>query len=398
MKTNCNSFTVKQIKQSTEYKSLKFKGKAKLKKKALCNEIEKINKSIPKISIKKKSIKKTKKKIIKRKSIKKSIQPKIEIEKHTPIKKLILQKFGEIGNTYKLLGDTYRSKSYMKASDIIFMLEDIPTTLSELLKIKGIGKGIAGKIIEIQKTGELKKLKELYEGDDTKALLFISSIPGFGPASAKKLIKQNIKTLEDIREKYHNQTLKLTTQQKFGALYYEDLQIKIPRNEIVIFEKQLKKIVKNIDKNLQTDIVGSYRRKKKKSGDIDILLSHRNIMSKGEIRDNYIEMIVNELKENFQYIGTLSHGKTKFMGLFIIDKLVRHIDILFIPMENFATTILYFTGSKEFNVKMRVHAKKLGYKLNEFGLYNGTKKIIVQTEREVFDFLNFPYKKPENRI
>ena len=395
MKTNCNSYTVKQIKQSTEYKSLKFKGKAKLKKKALCNEIEKINKSIPKTSIKKKSIKKTKKKIIKKKQTqKKTIQPKVD----TPIKNLILEKFGEIGNIYKLLGDTYRSKSYMKASDIIFMLEHIPNTLSELLKIKGIGKGIAGKIIEIQKTGKLQKLIELYEGDDTKALLFISSIPGFGPASAKKLIKQNIKTLEDIRAKYENGQLKLTTQQKFGALYYEDLQIKIPRAEIVIFEKQLKKIVKKIDKDLRTDIVGSYRRKKKKSGDIDILLSHSNIKSKSDIRENYIELIVDELKENFQYIGTLSHGKTKFMGLFIIDKLVRHIDILFIPMENFATTILYFTGSKEFNVKMRVHAKKLGYKLNEFGLFNGTEKIMFQSEREIFDFLNFPYKKPENRI
>lgn len=395
MKTNCNSYTVKQIKQSTEYKSLKIKGKSKLKKKALCNEIEKINKSIPKTSIKKKSIKKTKKKIIKKKQTqKKTIQPKVD----TPIKKLILEKFGEIGNIYKLLGDTYRSKSYMKASDIIFMLEHIPNTLSELLKIKGIGKGIAGKIIEIQKTGKLQKLIELYEGDDTKALLFISSIPGFGPASAKKLIKQNIKTLEDIRAKYENGQLKLTTQQKFGALYYEDLQIKIPRAEIVIFEKQLKKIVKKIDKDLRTDIVGSYRRKKKKSGDIDILLSHSNIKSKSDIRENYIELIVDELKENFQYIGTLSHGKTKFMGLFIIDKLVRHIDILFIPMENFATTILYFTGSKEFNVKMRVHAKKLGYKLNEFGLFNGTEKIMFQSEREIFDFLNFPYKKPENRI
>ncbi len=86
------------------------------------------------------------------------------------------------------------------------------------------------------------------------------------------------------------------------------------------------------------------------------------------------------------------------MGLFKLDKIVRHIDIIFVPMESLPTAISYFVGSKIFNMKMRETAKRKGYKLNEYGLYDEYgEQIKLKSERELFDKLGIEYLEPEER-
>jgi len=375
---NCYSSKVKDIKATKFYKELpRSYGKSKLKKKDLCDtinkyyEIKKVVKLKPKIS--------------------KTKTPRRFLEK----KQSILQQIMELRDIYKAKGDTYRAKAYDNAYYALKNIDILPKTKKELIKIKGIGKSSADKIFEAIETGKIRKLTELRESQ--REIQGLIKIDGIGPKFAEKLLKKGITDLKKLRKEYKDGNIKLTTVQKLGITYYEDLQEKLPRKEIQVFEKELKSIVKSVDKKLGFEIMGSYRRGKLKSGDIDLLLYHSDIKRKEDIKQDYITQIVQKLSEKYKYVGKLAQGNKKFMGLFILKKLVRHIDILFVPMENLYAAINYFTGSKEHNVRLREHAKKNGYTVNEFNLKKGNKIIPLKSERDLFDKLGLPFIKPTDR-
>jgi len=295
---------------------------------------------------------------------------------------------------YSLIGDTFRAKSYENAVDVIerlYLYEssdiDLPTDLSFLTKIKGIGKGIAEKIIEIQKTGELQKLKELQADEKISTQMLFASVDGVGPVAAKALMQKGYRSIQDLKNALDLSEYKFTNQQKLGLSHYDDLHTRIHRDEIVSFDKIIQKYANN-DK--QIVITGSYRRGAKTSGDIDILLTDKN---------NFLNDFVQFLKDHFTFVGTLSSGKHKFSGLFILDKRVRHIDILFVEKEKFYTALLYFTGSKIFNIKMRSRALAKGLSLNEWALSDKTGKqsFTITSEKDIFDILDMDYVEPSKR-
>ena len=76
---------------------------------------------------------------------------------------------------------------------------------------------------------------------------------------------------------------------------------------------------------------------------------------------------------------------------------VRRIDIRFVPFQSYYSALLYFTGSFQLNREMRQVAKKLGYKLNEYGLYKNKKLIKVNSEKDIFDKLKLKYQEPKYR-
>jgi len=134
-----------------------------------------------------------------------------------------------------------------------------------------------------------------------------------------------------------------------------------------------------------------------------------------------------ELLTNLDFLidHLTDYGRSKYMGFCMIKQsatantantastslgkkslTARRIDIRFIPYNSYGTAILYFTGSKLFNTQMRTWAIRKGYSLNEYGLkkLNPCKdskehEIIIhcKTEEEVFRFLDYPYKTPEQR-
>jgi DNA polymerase/3'-5' exonuclease PolX len=64
--------------------------------------------------------------------------------------------------------------------------------------------------------------------------------------------------------------------------------------------------------------------------------------------------------------------------------------------------LLYSTGSKEFNLKMRSHAKQHGYLLNQKGLYyaDDKTKLVrtgIKSEKEIFQVLGMQYTPPHLR-
>ena len=319
-------------------------------------------------------------------------------------KNRIIRILSRLEEIHKIKNDGFRAKAYGKG---VFAIREfngtLPDNVKDLKKIKGIGKGLAEKIVEITNTGKLKKLDDLEANKGILDIIEMHSIAGFGPSTVSKLIKEHkIKNLTELRKAYGNGKLKLTNQQELGLIHFDDLQERIPRDEIKGFEKELKKIVRKVSKDLNITITGSYRRKKDTSGDIDVLLSHKNITKKDEVKNSeidYLDKILEKLKKKYEHVGTIARGKSKYMGLHRIDEKVRHIDFIFMPMESYYSAILYFTGSKELNIKMREMAKSKNYTLNEWGLHKNedNSRFDVNSEEDIFKLLNMGYIKPERR-
>ena len=291
-------------------------------------------------------------------------------------------------------GEHFRARAYQKAQEsIINYQEEINyENYEKLVSLPNIGETIIKKFKEYITTGDLRVL--VRERADPKNIF--SEIYGIGPKKAVSIVEKGITTIEQLREK---QDEVLNPTQKIGLKYYEDILKRIPRSEIdeyfKIFETSFNEI-KNEESKFE--IVGSYRRGAKTSGDIDVIITGN--------KDNF-KQFIDKLLEQKIIVELLTRGPTKSL---VIAKLpnsntVRRVDFLYASQEEYPFAILYFTGSKIFNTVMRGRALSLGYSLNEHGLYKmeGKKKgekidETFQDEPSIFEFLKMKYKEPNQRI
>jgi DNA polymerase beta len=307
--------------------------------------------------------------------------------------------------TEKNKGQHYKYRAYMTAVNSLKAYPKAIESGKEAQKLPGIGAKIAKKIQEILDTGKLIKFEQQKEDEQLQALNLISRVSGIGPAFAKKLVyEEGVRTLQDIVTK----NIKLNHHQQIGLKYFDAFEQRIPRDEI----KQLKNIVKDACQEIDPQIIvkccGSYRRKLPTSGDLDILLTHPKYTIAKKTKGNAFDIIrklITKLKERKFLIDDISCGPVKYMGVCRLNdaSTPRRVDLKLFPFESFYCGLIHFTGSGEFNRQLRAVALKKGFRLNEYGIYpEGTTgevgdPIPVQSEREVFEILGVPYKKPEER-
>jgi DNA polymerase/3'-5' exonuclease PolX len=318
-------------------------------------------------------------------------------------KTLILQYQQELKDT-KDKSINFKISTFRKAIKIIEALDFEIINGNQLKDYKGIGTKTMDKIDEIIKEGDLKRLKGFEANNSISKENELKRITGIGPAKAKKLIEQKIylPTLKLLMKKGKLKQLStmLTHHQLVGLKYLDDIEQKIPYSEIQTIEIYLMSFIKTIDKNLNMIICGSYRRKKSTSGDIDILMYHSKTNQPG-----FLKQFIDILKENKFLVDDLTtEGSTKYMGVCRFKSGIAHrIDIRYIQKEYLASSMLYFTGSGDFNKNMRTYAIKHKFKLNEYGLYklkaDGETglKLKTDTEEAIFKHLKLPYIPPENR-
>ena len=275
----------------------------------------------------------------------------------------------------KVKGDKMRERAYDKAINAIKNIEI--KSIDDVQDVKGIGKGIKDKIQIVLDT--TKPVQRLYN---------FTVIHGIGPAKMKELNDKGITTLQQLRE---NEAL-LNKTQKIGLQYVEELTQRIPYEEMIEHDMKIKSC---IPQQYAADIVGSYRRMKETSGDIDVLLC-----SDANTQPELLENIVKNMGDYI--IEVLALKTKKFMGICRLhDGIARRIDIMITPPEEYVYALSYFTGSKEHNVMMRTKAKEMGYTLNEHRMLKLDDSVqdvpIFKNEKQLFKFLDIEYLEPQNR-
>jgi DNA polymerase beta len=323
---------------------------------------------------------------------------------------------------YKTNGDYTKTKdsslkfklsSYRKTLNTIKKLDFEISDTNQIKDIKGIGKTTIEKINEILETGNLKQLININTTNSSE-IMELQKITGIGPVKAEKLFKQNIllsKLLSIDLNNLHEDDIKiidnLTHHQLLGLKYFKDLEHKIPYNEIQKIEIYLTKLLKSFDPKLHIIICGSYRRMKPESGDIDILLYHDDIVNDKMAKvSNYLKKFINALISEKFITDNLTgvNNPTKYMGFCKLKQYNRRIDIRLIPNNCVGSAMLYFTGSGDFNKSMRTYAIKMGYTINEYGIYklksNCEKGLRIKTESEtdIFKVLKLDYVEPKDRL
>lgn len=286
--------------------------------------------------------------------------------------------------------EPHKARAYDKAIENIEMYENEIKSKEDLKNIKGIGTKISDKIVEYIETGKMHAVENALK--DNKYILGkkLLGIYGIGPAKIGELLNK-ITSFDDL---IANQTL-LNDKQKIGLKYYDDLLTRIPVAE----GKKHYKIIEKAFKETEFEMVGSYRRKAKDMGDIDILIKDN--------KDHPVNLkdIISKLKTSGYIIESLASGKNKFMGISRLspDLPARRIDILVADPSYYYFALLYFTGSYNFNIYMRRIALQKGLSLSEYGFKdNATKQMldttdVIASEEDIFKYLDIPFVSPNKR-
>ena len=283
--------------------------------------------------------------------------------------------------------NVFKKNAYKKA---IKNLSGIKiNSITDIINIKGIGVKIKEKIDYVIKNYDPEAIDES-----------LDKIYGIGPAKLKVLKEKGINTFQKLKDALILDSKLLNAKQKIGLQYYDDIEKRIPYVEIEDHDKYLHKIILENKKVECINIVGSYRRKKESSGDIDLLVKIKN-------KDDYIGIlkeIVEKLEKDKYILEILACKDKKFMGIVKLKEsgiIARRLDMLITYPEEYACALLYFTGSKEHNIKVRNKALKMGYTLNEHRMEkikSDVKDIpYFNSEKDIFDFLEIEYIDPHLR-
>jgi DNA polymerase beta len=291
--------------------------------------------------------------------------------------------------------EPFKARAYATVITQLKQHQEPITCMEDVAKMKGVGEKIQKKIKEIMETGRLasaEKAKEVYH---IGALDALQRVYGIGPTKAKSLIQQGIRTIVELRAAVEQQPTLLHEKQMIGLKYYEELLVRIPREEMKEHQDILHHYVPD------AELVGSFRRGASHSGDIDALIRVPHGVDVRAARDQ-LHAIVQQLIDANYIIEILALGDHKCMAICRVDEsgTARRLDLLMTPENEYACALLYFTGSDQFNVAFRQHALSCGYTLNEHQLrpLQGTPPPPMKTERDIFAFLRLRYILPEERF
>jgi DNA polymerase (family 10) len=291
----------------------------------------------------------------------------------------------------------FRARAYYRAADTIASLQENVIDIysrqgvNGLLEIPAVGKAIASKIEEYLKGGKIQHLEEL----KAKVPIDIDElygIEGIGPKTIKmfydKLQIKNLADLEKAATEGKLKTLPGFTEKKEQDIFKRIEFFKRGKGRLIIGE--VYPLVKQIEKRLQhiagvknAVAAGSIRRMKETIGDIDYLVAANDPK---RVIDFFVKMP--EVQE------ILGMGQAK-----AFVKLASGIDadLLVVPEESWGAALQYFTGSKEHSVQLRKIAISKGFRLNEWGVFKGDKRIAGATEEEVYKTLGLQWIPPEMR-
>ena len=304
--------------------------------------------------------------------------------------------FDHIADLLEIEGaNSFRVRAYRNAAHTIRdqsrNVSDMIADDFDLSKLPGIGKDLAGKMKEIVETGHLKLLDEIRE-EIPETLADVMAIPGIGPKRAKALFEAlNIRTLSDLKRVAEDGRIAdvagfgpKTEQHIRDELAKGDLQehrIKISVADD--FAEPLLAFIRTLKGVKDAVIAGSYRRRKETVGDLDILVTAEEGAA---VIDGFVDY--DEITE------IVSKGSTRST---VILRSGLQIDLRVVPQISYGAAMHYFTGSKAHNIACRKRAIDRGLKLNEYGVFKGSRRIAGKTEQEVYDAIDLPWIDPTLR-
>ena len=296
--------------------------------------------------------------------------------------------------------NTFRIRAYRNAARTIEVQTAPLSRLVEegrpLTDLPGIGKEMANHIKEMVETGTLG-FRDRLLAEIPRSLIELVRLPGVGPKKARKLWDElEICSVEELEEAAR--AGRIASVAGFGAKTQEKILAGIQEHrqhtsrmlliEAERFVEPLVGYLRATPEVERLEVAGSYRRRRETVGDIDLLA---------------IATVPGPVMEAFlhypQVAQVLAAGDTRSSvnlgsGL--------QVDLRVVPPDCYGAALVYFTGSKEHNVKLRRRAVEQGLRISEYGVFRihddmREELVAGREEADVYASVGLPWIPPELR-
>ncbi len=294
-----------------------------------------------------------------------------------------------------LTTDPYKPRAYEKAARAVggYAGDLDGMELKEILRIPSVGKSIGEKVDEFLRTGKIGTLEEL-RAQIPAGVREMIAIPGLGPKKAMILYRDlGISGVDGLRQAVEQG--QLAELKGFGAKTEENIRRGLERLSQVggrvlssvamdLAEHFIERLGRRTDVR-RIEYAGSLRRMAETIGDLDLLVASEDPAG---VMDAFTSVGIVE--------RVLAKGETKSS---ILTRKGLQVDLRVVPLEAWGAAMIYFTGSKAHNIRIREMAVRKGLKLNEYGLFRAKsgKLIVARTEEEVYEKLSLPWIPPTLR-
>ncbi|MFW5937197.1 MAG: DNA polymerase/3'-5' exonuclease PolX [Desulfosalsimonas sp.] len=292
----------------------------------------------------------------------------------------------------------FRVRAYHEAARVVESMSEQIVRLvgdnQDLTQYRGIGNDMANKIREIVETGTLSKFEEL-RAEVPLSLLDMLQVPSLGPRKISLIYnKLGVTTLEELKEAAVKG--KIAELKGFGEKSQQNILDSLDRieeagdsrmlwSDAEPFARALEKYIRKVEGVRQVRMAGSFRRGRETVGDLDVLATCLR---------GYEEKLMAAFVAFEDAKQVLARGRTKSS---IVLRCGLQVDLRIVPQASFGAALHYFTGSKAHNIAVRKLGTDLGYKINEYGVYQGEKRIAGKTEKSVYESAGLVYIEPELR-
>ena len=311
----------------------------------------------------------------------------------------LARRFREIAALLHLTGeDRFRVRAYERSADAILAAPEDLATLprDQLATIKGVGASTARKIVEYLDTGRIEMLDTL-RAKVPPGIVELTRIPGLGPKTAMQLYEQlGVDSVAALREAIEAGRLRDLPGlgRRTEANLRESLQRlgtkdtgRVPVADAIALADELCARLAALPEVRAVSTAGSLRRMRETIGDVDILVASTD---PGPVME--------AMRRSDLVREVIAAGETSvitFRGV--------QVDLRVVDPEAWGAALVYFTGSKEHNVRIRERAVRRGLLLNEYGLFardgggSGQQRLASRTEEDVYAALGMAWVPPPMR-
>lgn len=339
-------------------------------------------------------------------------------------------------------------------STSIASLQAYPYTVSdqrEILRLPGCDNKIASLWVEWKnRNGLIQAVEDLESDEQLQVLRLFWEIWGVGAHTARDFYNKGWRDLDDIVEFGWND---LSRVQQIGVKYYDEFLLKLPRSEVEFIGRKVHEHAQRVRSpdGVRTCIVGGYRRGKKESGDVDVIVSHLTEDATLDLVTDIVKSLFDDGWITHELTTTLANSRrsqatTPFKadgsggghGFDTLDKSLvvwqdphwekssknpgekekeknpnvhRRVDIIVAPWSKVGCAVMGWTAATTFERDLRRYAKRFkGWKFDSSGVRDrktgedvdlegvgGRCSSVEEAERKVFAGFGLEYREPWDR-
>jgi DNA polymerase (family 10) len=267
-------------------------------------------------------------------------------------------------------------------------------TVKELQQIDGIGKSTAEKIRELLETGKVAKLEALRQ-KHPPAVVALLRIQGLGPKALQRLRAElGVQSIDDLRRVLAEHLLRglkgfgpkseeklaqsLARLEEQGAVGRTPISVALPLAERIVAH------LAALPGVTHASTCGSLRRFSETIGDVDIQVAAEPAAAEAVMEALCAMSLVDRV---------IGRGAAKTS---VVTRRGTQVDLRVVGAHQLGAALLYFTGSKGHNIKLRMRALARGYTLNEYALseLEGGRVVASETEAQIYAALGLPFIPP----